>query len=420
MPALRRHALTRGRARARATALAVATVLVCCGSGACGQSSEAALAALRPAFSARRAALHALAARLPPVGRVAATALAPSARPAHGAAVGDVQILLASTLTDPDRVVGDDAGEEALAPLEGTLADCLRWTGPADPTPPAAAAQRHGDVVRQTCEAALAARDLVVVRAVAYRTGTASATRYRAGEATIEVMVADGAARRVRGATRVQARGPSRAIVERRRAAGLDVAALRELARDCLADNVRRAVLDAVGLSAVARTSSDRSIEQCAPDTALDDQVQDQAAADVSAPPDRAGGGVDRSELSRAGGALADQLGAHALAARERGLRPIAYFHAAWCAPCRAVARYERDPAMIEAFAGAAVIGVDIDIWGPDELRAAGLNVVGVPTWLALTPDGRPTDHTVTSAAWGDDVPANMAPVLLDFVRGQG
>jgi hypothetical protein len=44
--------------------------------------------------------------------------------------------------------------------------------------------------------------------------------------------------------------------------------------------------------------------------------------------------------------------------------------------------------------------------------------VIGVPTFFELNDEGRSTGRTITGAAWGADVPENMAPVLQGFFRG--
>ncbi len=130
------------------------------------------------------------------------------------------------------------------------------------------------------------------------------------------------------------------------------------------------------------------------------------------------GAATARVELVHANGPLSVQLAREAASARARGLRPVAAFHASWCPPCRAVDRYADDPSMIAAFRGVALIRIDIDEWSGEEQESAGLQVIGVPTWIALDDAGRATEHRISSDAWGPDIPANMAPVLDRFFHG--
>lgn len=112
------------------------------------------------------------------------------------------------------------------------------------------------------------------------------------------------------------------------------------------------------------------------------------------------------------------QLRAHAARARAAGLRPYLYAHASWCGPCNAIARYAADPRMVRAYEGTYIIEADIDHVSDADLRASGFVVRGIPAWYGVGPDGRHDGRVITGAAWGDDVPENMAPPLERFFRG--
>ncbi|MCZ7682860.1 MAG: hypothetical protein M5U28_30295 [Sandaracinaceae bacterium] len=116
---------------------------------------------------------------------------------------------------------------------------------------------------------------------------------------------------------------------------------------------------------------------------------------------------------------FAEQVRAHAANARSLGLRPYLYAHASWCPPCNAVARHAADPQMVRAFSGTYLIEVDIDLVDDAQMRAAGFRVSGIPAWYGVSPDGRHDGRTITGAAWGPDVPANMAPPLTRFFAGE-
>jgi thiol-disulfide isomerase/thioredoxin len=116
-------------------------------------------------------------------------------------------------------------------------------------------------------------------------------------------------------------------------------------------------------------------------------------------------------------GDLRAQLATHAQLAAEQGRKPFVEFSADWCPPCIRLAESLGDPRMVEAFRGVYLIRLDFDEW-KSRLGGTDFVVLGVPAFFELGPDGRSTGRTVTGAAWGADIPENMAPVLQEFFRG--
>jgi thiol-disulfide isomerase/thioredoxin len=116
-------------------------------------------------------------------------------------------------------------------------------------------------------------------------------------------------------------------------------------------------------------------------------------------------------------GALQDLLTAHALRAIQAGRKPFVEFSADWCPPCVALARSLGDPRMVDAFQGTYIIRLDFDEW-ESRLPGSGFRVVGVPVFFEINAEGKPTGRMITGAAWGADIPENMAPVLQAFFRG--
>lgn len=123
-------------------------------------------------------------------------------------------------------------------------------------------------------------------------------------------------------------------------------------------------------------------------------------------------------ELEPRQGTLAAQLATHCQAAAASGRDPFVELTAIWCAPCQALRKHLDDPLMVDAFTGTYVISVDVDLFG-EQLSPNGLTAYGVPTIFALGPDCSPTGATITGGAWEEDIPANMAPALKAFFRGQ-
>ena len=120
--------------------------------------------------------------------------------------------------------------------------------------------------------------------------------------------------------------------------------------------------------------------------------------------------------LNRADGQLAELLKAEAAKARQLGQTPFVEFYADWCPPCNALRQSLGDEQMVDAFAGTYIIQLDTDEW-KSKLPGTGFDVRGIPAFFELDHEGRPTGRTITGAAWGEDVPENMAPPLKSFFQ---
>jgi len=116
-------------------------------------------------------------------------------------------------------------------------------------------------------------------------------------------------------------------------------------------------------------------------------------------------------------GDLGALLAVHTQRAAELERRPFVEFSADWCPPCIALANSLTDDRMVEAFRGTYLIRLDIDEW-KGRLSSTGFVVIGVPTFFELDSYGLPTGRMLTGAAWGRDVPENMAPPLKEFFEG--
>ncbi|MCC6525026.1 MAG: hypothetical protein IT373_20395, partial [Polyangiaceae bacterium] len=61
------------------------------------------------------------------------------------------------------------------------------------------------------------------------------------------------------------------------------------------------------------------------------------------------------------------------------------------------------------------IVQLEVDAWGA-KLDAAKLPADAIPVFYELSADdGRPTGRKIDGGAWGDNVPANMAPPLDRF-----
>ena len=121
--------------------------------------------------------------------------------------------------------------------------------------------------------------------------------------------------------------------------------------------------------------------------------------------------------LSPSDGPLEDLLTAEAHKAQEAKQAPYVEFDADWCKSCRALNASLSNERMIDAFEGTYIIRLDLDEW-ESQLSGAGFYVSGIPTFYGINAEGKPTEHIITGAAWGADIPENMAPPLKEFFHG--
>lgn len=120
---------------------------------------------------------------------------------------------------------------------------------------------------------------------------------------------------------------------------------------------------------------------------------------------------------------LVESMRKHVETAKEQGLAPFIYYSATWCQPCQAIKKYHNDPAMQAAYQGAYIVEVDADLiykMLDEELLPEEFHVGSFPTWINLEETGIPGYHLVDGGEWGENIPANMAPVLQSYFSFRG
>lgn len=117
-------------------------------------------------------------------------------------------------------------------------------------------------------------------------------------------------------------------------------------------------------------------------------------------------------------GDLVTQLRHEVASAAEQHRVPFVQITAEWCGPCKKLRASLGDPLMQDAFAGTYIIRVDADAWKAP-LKQAGFDHPAIPVFFAVDADAKPTGARIDGGAWGEDIPANMAPPLKRFFARQ-
>jgi thiol-disulfide isomerase/thioredoxin len=115
-------------------------------------------------------------------------------------------------------------------------------------------------------------------------------------------------------------------------------------------------------------------------------------------------------------GALHSLLAAEAKKAQALGQTPFIEFDATWCPPCQAITSSlaDKNELMLNAYKGVYLIHTDVDQWGWSNAEA-GFTFQAIPVFFKLDQDGKPTGTSIDGGAWGEDIPKNIAPILVEF-----
>ncbi|MEJ7734975.1 MAG: DUF4190 domain-containing protein [Polyangiaceae bacterium] len=169
------------------------------------------------------------------------------------------------------------------------------------------------------------------------------------------------------------------------------------------------------------------------PIQAPDEPQAPQAPAPSSAPkvsPDPGPGGTvpKTTTLSKEGAlhvvdvgygatSLRDELAKQRLEAEVAKETLLLMTTSARCEPCAGVARSLADPQMQTALVKTRLVRVDIAVFR-DDLEALRVPYDSIPGFFLLGVDLAPRDG-INGGEWGEDIAANIAPVLGAFVRGK-
>lgn len=114
---------------------------------------------------------------------------------------------------------------------------------------------------------------------------------------------------------------------------------------------------------------------------------------------------------------LGSQLAREAKRAVAEDRRPFLYVYADWCGPCQSLHASLTDARMVDAFDGTYIILANLDEWR-SQLDSSKFEASAIPAFFELDEAGAYAGRMITGAAWGEDIPENMAPPLKAFFTG--
>jgi Domain of unknown function (DUF4190) len=114
---------------------------------------------------------------------------------------------------------------------------------------------------------------------------------------------------------------------------------------------------------------------------------------------------------------LRDQLAAEARIAKLTGTTVLVETVAPACSACFEIARAMRDPSMHHLVGRNRLVLVDLHEFGP-EAEVLDMAERSLPWFYLVDVNGHPRDG-ISADEWEDNVPANIEPVLEDFVSGK-
>lgn len=96
--------------------------------------------------------------------------------------------------------------------------------------------------------------------------------------------------------------------------------------------------------------------------------------------------------------------------------KPVLFFTATWCGPCKQFKSSLGDPLMTDALQNATLIMIDGDVDAKRDKIGSKYNITGYPSFVRIDENGNLVKKT-DGGAWDENIPVNMAPVMKEFMK---
>jgi thiol-disulfide isomerase/thioredoxin len=125
------------------------------------------------------------------------------------------------------------------------------------------------------------------------------------------------------------------------------------------------------------------------------------------------------TEVAPTQGDLVPVLVTQAQRARDKNLRPVAYFYADWCPPCKLFQASLDDPKIQDALHGVFLIKLNLDDWH-DKAKGSPYVVKFIPSFFLVQPDGKPLGKLLDGDKWGKKATVETLAASLTKFLAQG
>jgi len=102
---------------------------------------------------------------------------------------------------------------------------------------------------------------------------------------------------------------------------------------------------------------------------------------------------------------------------RNDSRKTLVMLDARWCGACKNFITMTQTPDLKKALTSVTLVTIDIDTWGRNALKEAGLAVKKIPSFFRIQSSGYPHGKPITPQSWPNNRPSEVAKVLREFLK---